>query len=107
MKTTAPIPATHVIVVNDVVGTKREYDAPQSPEECMANNVELSRAADYCDELALMEQCLRPAPPLSCAIRRAGRRIEVRWHSEGDSAEALDILAKLYADGDDAEGGVA
>lgn len=105
MKTTA-IPQTHIVIVNEVLGTRREYDSPQSPEECLANNYDCLLAAKFCDQLRFLDEYNMEPPSLSCALRHDKSNIFVRWYADGSAEDAIDELA-LILKGETPEGGVA
>ncbi len=96
---------TRVVVQNAIIGTRREYLAPQSVEETLDNNLEIARAVRFCQEMEWREHARHEPPALSCAVRHDGQTITVYWftdHNEDDAA--LAELSAVLA-GQELEGG--
>lgn len=90
-------PGTMVSIENELLGTVRRYNSPQSIKACLRNNLEVARAVHFCEVMEKYAEWQLPTPALRCAIQHGNGAIRIRWFvdSPADTKSALDDFARV------------
>jgi len=84
MKTQSPLSVTRecvIVVINDVLQTRREYPSPQAPEEAIDNHGACTAASDFIMQAEDNE-------PIGCAIHCYRDRVVIHWFAETEDQDA-------------------
>ncbi len=84
----ADVPACRVCIVDDLLGTRREFDLPTDSEEAVKSCHDLALAWYFCERLSLFADAEDMS--LGVSLHRGRNRVAVRWFAvDGNIARAL------------------
>ncbi len=83
------VPTTRVCIVDDLLGTRREFSVPCEAEEAVKSVHDLELALYFCDRLSLFADAEDMS--LGVSLHRSRNRVAVRWFAvDGDVERALE-----------------
>ena len=75
-----------IVVVNDVLGTRTDYQSPQSVADAMKDHGEVAIAKEWAEYEPFVSH--DGDEPIAVAIRKTADAIAIHWHVIGDDIEA-------------------